>query len=217
MPGASFRAKWLELLTRCWLALGHPADARRAAACAEATAAHGSLRMATAMADRAAAAVALADGDPDLAAQRALSSAAAADDVGIPIEASLSRALAGRALAQAHQVDPALAQLSRAAETFHACGAVSYRNAADHELRRLGAHVHRRTKPGDREAVGVDSLTKREREVSQLVVDRKTNPQIAEALFLSPKTVETHLRNIMRKLGVSSRVDVARVVERAER
>lgn len=54
--------------------------------------------------------------------------------------------------------------------------------------------------------VGVQSLTQREREVVRLVVDRNTNPQIAEALFLSPKTVETHMRNIFRKLGVSSRV-----------
>ena len=64
--------------------------------------------------------------------------------------------------------------------------------------------------------MGVESLTAREREVAGLVVDRMTNPQIAEDLFLSPKTVETHLRNIMRKLGVSSRVEVARAVERAD-
>jgi DNA-binding NarL/FixJ family response regulator len=48
-------------------------------------------------------------------------------------------------------------------------------------------------------------------------VDRRTNPEIAEALFLSPKTVETHMRHILRKLDVSSRVDVARIVERADR
>jgi DNA-binding CsgD family transcriptional regulator len=62
----------------------------------------------------------------------------------------------------------------------------------------------------------VESLTARERQVAGLVVDRKTNPQIAEALFLSPKTVETHMRNLFRKLGVSSRVDVARLVERSD-
>jgi DNA-binding CsgD family transcriptional regulator len=49
------------------------------------------------------------------------------------------------------------------------------------------------------------------------IVDRKTNPEIAEALFLSPKTVETHMRNMFHKLDVSSRVEVARAVERADR
>ena len=48
------------------------------------------------------------------------------------------------------------------------------------------------------------------------MVDRKTNAEIAAALFLSPKTVETHMRNIFRKLNVFSRADVARAVERAE-
>lgn len=50
-----------------------------------------------------------------------------------------------------------------------------------------------------------------------LVFDRKTNPEIAAELFLSQKTVETHLRNIFRKVGVSSRVELARVVEREQR
>ena len=63
---------------------------------------------------------------------------------------------------------------------------------------------------------GVDSLTERELELARLVVDRKTNPEIAAALFLSQKTVETHLRNIFRKLGVASRVELARAVERAD-
>ena len=49
------------------------------------------------------------------------------------------------------------------------------------------------------------------------MVDRKTNAQIAEELFLSPKTVETHIRHLFQKLEVSSRVEVARVVERADR
>jgi DNA-binding NarL/FixJ family response regulator len=47
-------------------------------------------------------------------------------------------------------------------------------------------------------------------------VDRKTNTQIAAELYLSKKTVETHLRNIFRKVDVSSRVELARAVERAD-
>jgi DNA-binding NarL/FixJ family response regulator len=61
----------------------------------------------------------------------------------------------------------------------------------------------------------VGALTKREHEIADLVTDRMTNRQIAEQLFLSDKTVESHIRNIFMKLGVSSRVDVARAVERS--
>ena len=50
--------------------------------------------------------------------------------------------------------------------------------------------------------------------MARLVVDRRTNPEIARELFLSVKTIETHLRSIFRKLDVSSRHDVARVMER---
>ena len=50
----------------------------------------------------------------------------------------------------------------------------------------------------------------RELQVAWLVVDRKTNPQIAAELYLSQKTVETHLRNIFRKMGVTTRADLAR-------
>ena len=216
MPGGSFRAKWLELLTRCSLALGRKADAERAAACARDTAASmGRLRMGTAMAERAAAIVALEEGDAQLAAKCALASAAAADEVHIPVEAALSRTLAGRALAKTGDLDRAAAELESAAAALHACGARRYRDAAERELRRLGRHVHRRTVPGDASGYGLASLTERERQVADLVVARYTNPQIAATLFLSPKTVETHLRHIFRKLDVTSRVELARTVEAA--
>ena len=62
---------------------------------------------------------------------------------------------------------------------------------------------------------GIETLTARELQVARLVVDRKTNSEIAAELFLSNKTVESHLRNIFRKLNVASRVELARAVERA--
>jgi DNA-binding NarL/FixJ family response regulator len=52
--------------------------------------------------------------------------------------------------------------------------------------------------------------------VARLVTDRLTNREIAERLVLSQKTVERHMDHIFRKLGVSSRVDVARAVEASE-
>ncbi len=118
-----------------------------------------------------------------------------------------SRTLAGRALAQAGDKDRAAVELERAAAAFDSFGSARYRAAAEQELRKLGHRIHRRSHPGKTDATGVASLTARELEIARLVVDRKTNPEIAAALFLSPKTVETHLRNVFHKLDVSSRVE----------
>jgi DNA-binding NarL/FixJ family response regulator/tetratricopeptide (TPR) repeat protein len=216
IPG-SWRAYCLELLTRCWLALDHLAEAERAAARAQATAASVQLPLATAWADRAAAAVALHTGNTGRAAGCALASAAAADKAGAPIEAALSRIAASRALGHAGQAGRAVAELQRAAAQLDACGALRYRNEAERELGKLGHRIHRRTRQGTPGAAGIESLTERELQVARLVADRKTNPQIAAELFLSRKTVETHLHNIFHKLDVSSRVSLARVIERAGR
>ena len=211
------RAHYLESLARCWLALDRPADARRAAKFAEAWASALQLPMALAWANRAAAAVDLYAGEAAGAAERALAAAAAADEVGAPVEAALSRTLAGRALAEAGERELAATELQRAARAFEACGALRYRDEAERELRKLGHRIHRRTRPGKTGGTGIESLTERELQVARLVVDRKTNPEIAAELFLSQKTVETHLRNIFRKIDVSSRVALARAVERADR
>ena len=211
------RAHYLESLTRCWLALDRPVEAKRAAGAAEARASALQLPMARAWADRAAAAVDLHTGDATTAAERALAAAAAADEMGAPVEAALSRTLAGRALAQAGEHDRATTELEHAASAFEECGALRYRDEAERELRRLGHRIHRRTRPGKTGGTAIESLTERELQIARLVVDRKTNPEIAAELFLSQKTVETHLRNIFRKVNVSSRVELARTVERADR
>ena len=213
MPGASFRAKWLELLTRCWLALGRPDDARRAAACAQATAAStGALRMAT------------RDGRPRRGSRRARIRRRRLGGRGRwppppprttsafrSRPRSRARSPGGRSRRPADRAGGA--ELERAAAAFHACGARRYRDAADHELRRLGVASTGAHRPARPARSGSRALTEREREVARLVVDRRTNSEIAEILFLSPKTVETHMRNIFRKLDVSSRAEAARTVE----
>jgi ATP/maltotriose-dependent transcriptional regulator MalT len=214
----AWRTGTLELLTRCRLALGDAGEAARIAGLAERQADRLGQRMARAMADRAVAAVALARDDPPLAADRALRSATGFDEVGAVVEGAFSRVLAGRALAAQGESEAAGAELLRGAAVLDERGAVSHRDAAERELRRLGhRRLHRRSRPGDLGAGGVDSLTERELEVARLVVDRRTNPQIAAELFLSQKTVETHMRNLFHKLDVSSRVEVARAIERADR
>jgi DNA-binding CsgD family transcriptional regulator len=215
IPGG-WRAYGLELLTRCWLALDRPSEAGRAAALAEVTAAAVQSPLAVTWAGRAAAAVALDAGDAAHAAERALASADAADAVGAPIEAALARTIAGRALAESGEEERAVAELQHAAAALDACGAWRYRRSAERELGKLGHRPHRRTRPGKTSGAGIESLTGRELQVARLVVDRKTNPQIAAELFLSQKTVETHLRNIFHKMGVTTRADLARAVERTD-
>jgi DNA-binding NarL/FixJ family response regulator/tetratricopeptide (TPR) repeat protein len=212
-----WRPTGFELLTRLCLALDRRDEAAAAAARARALAQELGLRMPAAMADRAAAALALDARDSMSAAEHALASAAAAEEVGAPVEATLARMLAGRALAEAGERDRAAAELERAAAEFEARRAIGHRDAAERELGKLGRRKHRRTRPGKADGVGIESLTERELQVARLVVDRKTNSQIAAELFLSPKTVETHIRHLFQKLDVSSRVEVARAVERADR
>jgi ATP/maltotriose-dependent transcriptional regulator MalT len=215
IPGG-WRAYCLELLTRCWLALDRGGEAEGAATLAQVTAAAIRLPLPTAWAERASGAVALHSGDLANAAERALASARAADEAGAPIEAALSRTLAGRALARAGRGEAAVAELQLAAAAFEGCGALRYRNGAERELGKLGHRPHRRTRPGTTHGNGLESLTERELEVTRLVVDRRTNPEIATKLFLSQKTVETHLRNIFHKMDVTSRVELARAVERTD-
>ena len=215
---AGWRPLVFEQLSRAALLRGSRVDAVKfaelAARCADE---QSMLSLPRVYAERSAAEIALADGDPAGAAEHAQGAVAAAAEVGAPIDEAISRMLAGRALAAAGEKDDAAAEFTAAGAIFERCGALPRRDAADRELGKLGRRVHRRTKRGKTDGTGIELLTERELEVARLVVDRKTNAEIAAELFLSPKTVETHIRHLFQKLEVSSRVEVARVVERAER
>ncbi|MGI9100079.1 MAG: LuxR C-terminal-related transcriptional regulator, partial [Solirubrobacteraceae bacterium] len=139
--------------------------------------------------------------------------AVVAEAAGARLVAAFARSLAGRALVAAGERAAAIAMLRAAEAELDVCGSVRVRDEMRRELRKLGARAEKRG-PAAAGDSGIPALTKRELEIAELVTDRKTNREIAAALFLSDKTVESHLRNIFVKLGVSSRVDVARAVER---
>ena len=213
--GGGWRARFLEMLTRALLATGREVDAARTAAATQACADAVRLPTAAGMASRAAAAVALDAGEPTTAVEHALAAVAAFESAEALWDAARARELAGRALARAGDGDRAAVELELAATAFDSFGSLRYRDEAERELGKLGRRTHRRTRPGRVDGTGIETLTARELQVVELVVDRRTNPEIAAQLFLSNKTVESHLRNIFRKMHVTSRVELARAVERA--
>jgi DNA-binding CsgD family transcriptional regulator len=78
-------------------------------------------------------------------------------------------------------------------------------------LRKLGVR-ERHWKHADRPVSGWESLTKAESATSELVAQGLNNQQVADRMYVSVHTVAFHLRQIFRKLGISSRVELARIV-----
>jgi DNA-binding NarL/FixJ family response regulator/tetratricopeptide (TPR) repeat protein len=205
-----------ETMALAELALGRPEVAEGYARRAEENAERLGLKVPLACAGRARAAVLLAAGKASEAASVAAESAEAAASVGALLQAAFSRGLTGRALAAAGERAEAVEALKEAEREADRCGSVRFRDEMRRELRKLGARAEVRG-PATAEDAGIASLTKRELEIAELITDRLTNPQIAGRLFLSKKTVESHIRNLFVKLGASSRVEVARIVERDRR
>jgi DNA-binding CsgD family transcriptional regulator len=152
---------------------------------------------------------------PTQAAGHGLLAAVGFDQAGRRIDAGLARLAAGRALALGGHRDGAIAQLEVGRRALSDCGAGPGADAAARELRRLGRRVGK-TGPRDPDKRdGLEILSNREREVASLVADGRTNKEIALRLFLSERTVESHLARIFTKLSVSSRSQVASEVARA--
>jgi DNA-binding CsgD family transcriptional regulator len=207
----SWRAHFLEVLTRCLLGAGDPDGAESAAQRLE-DQSH-TLGLTQVMAHRAAAEVALAQQRLDDAVRSARGALREAEGIAARAHVPVARALLGRSLAAWGSEGEAVEQLLIAAAEFEGLGAARHRSEVESELRRLGhTTAYHRSTPGKREGSGIEALTGREMEVALLVLDRRTNREIANELFLSTKTVESHIRNIFTKLGVSSRVEIARRV-----
>jgi DNA-binding NarL/FixJ family response regulator len=152
----------------------------------------------------------LARGDATAAAAEAQRAADAA--VG-PLERERWLLLAGQALAAGGSADAARELLVGVESRCAELGAERLRSIAARELRRLGHRVRREPQGGD---ARLEGLTARESEIVRLVASGRSNREVAEQLVVSVKTVETHVRNVFAKLGVSSRVELAVLVERAD-
>ena len=197
-----------ELLVGAQLALGELDAAAASAAMAEQRARASSLSLRTATALCARAAVTLARGDADAAVDVAREARAFAQSGGNPLLVARAGALIGAALGRGTDPERAIAELETAERTFAMLGAMREADAAARELRRLGRRGPRRTRDVAR-GPGTATLSAREREVAELVAAGKRNRDVAAALFVSEKTVESHLAHIYDKLGVRSRAALA--------
>jgi DNA-binding CsgD family transcriptional regulator/tetratricopeptide (TPR) repeat protein len=121
----------------------------------------------------------------------------------------------GRARVAAGDEGGAVEVFDRALSIDVAASAVWDAARVRRRLRLLG--VRRRIVSLDRPKIGWEAMTDAELRVAQLVADGNTNREIAQKLFVSPHTVNTHLRHVFEKLGVNSRVDVTRMAEQRAR
>jgi DNA-binding CsgD family transcriptional regulator len=115
------------------------------------------------------------------------------------LEHAKARTELGAALRRANRRSQGREQLRRAVELATICGATALAQRAERELLATGARPRRVA------LSGVASLTPSERRVAEMAAAGPTNREIAQALFVTQRTVEVHLTSIYRKLAISSR------------
>jgi DNA-binding CsgD family transcriptional regulator len=122
-----------------------------------------------------------------------------------PFEQARTELLYGEWLRRERQGREARRHLRRAADLFRQVGAPPWEERAEAELRATGEKARRR------DPSTLDQLTPQELQIAGLVADGMTNREIAAQLFLSPRTIDYHLRKVFSKLGLSSRTELVRM------
>jgi DNA-binding CsgD family transcriptional regulator len=146
----------------------------------------------------------LAD-DPD-EAQRLFEAALAMHErAGRPFERARTELAFGEFLRRLRRRAQARTHLRAALERFEALGSALWAERARSELRASGETARKR------DPSTLDHLTAQEVHIAQLVAEGRTNRDVAGQLFLSPRTIDFHLRNVYRKLGIASRMELARI------
>jgi DNA-binding CsgD family transcriptional regulator len=112
--------------------------------------------------------------------------------------------------AQQHRL-AATEPLRIALDVANRCGASALEERVRALLLKVGARPRRAA------FAGRDALTPRERRLAEMAAEGHTNRQIAEALFITTKTVETHLRHVFEKLAIGSRRDLPEALARDRR
>jgi DNA-binding CsgD family transcriptional regulator len=120
------------------------------------------------------------------------------DAVGDPFGGARALLALGTVRRRARQKSPARAATAAALEAFESLGAACWGEKARAELGRIGGRTR------------AEGLTPAERRVASLVVEGRTNREIAAALFLGERTVASHLTHIYAKLAVRSRTELVR-------
>jgi DNA-binding CsgD family transcriptional regulator len=155
---------------------------------------------------RTAAAIATAEGDIETASATLATYAQALEQAGLNLELIWARIDLGRSFANLDR-SRAVAAFSDAAELAERCSALNELRLASRALRQLGVRAWRRGRAASGDIV--DVLSEREREVAALIAAGNSNREIAEQLMLSPKTVERHVTNILAKLDLRNRTELA--------
>ena len=124
----------------------------------------------------------------------------------VRVELARAQLLYGEWLRREGRRGDARAQLRPAHNALRAMGVGAFADRAQRELLATGETVRKRLVESSSE------LTSQEEQIARLAADGLTNPEIGASLFISPRTVEWHLRKIFTKLGISSRRELRRTL-----